>query len=376
MQQASNHGASRNVRGKKESVAIRLENPSPTRSDLRQEKQQPSPDGSRMSGGHGVPRRFAVLIDADNARAPSIEEVLEHVGRHGVAVIRRAYGDWTSNRLSGWKSVLNANAILPVQQFSYTAGKNATDMALVIDAMDLLYAGRADGFCIVSSDSDFTRLATRLRESGMTVLGCGDEGTPKAFTAACDEFVPLKGTRGAGSQNGHARNGSKTANGIDSCASIVRTATHEDLFTPRHPGESVPKPVAAGKRSQPLPQPTPMRSPKRAAGRVTKPSPAPAPLQRKSSEELQADGELTGLLQAAILSQSDVDGWAELGSVAAFVRTHLPEFRPKNYGYAQFQGLVEATGMFVMREQPNERSPKTVRKFIRQKDVESEAFSD
>lgn len=113
-----------------------------------------------------------------------------------------------------------------------------------------------------------------------------------------------------------------------------------------------------------------MRSPKRATGRVTTPRPAPAPLQRKSSEELQADGELTGLLQAAILSQSDVDGWAELGSVAAFVRTHLPEFRPKNYGYAQFQGLVEATGMFVLREQPNERSPKNVRKFIRPKEAE------
>ncbi|MCC7421405.1 MAG: NYN domain-containing protein [Planctomycetaceae bacterium] len=323
-----------------------------------------------MSGGHGVPRRFAVLIDADNARAPSIEEVLEHVGRHGTAVIRRAYGDWTSNRLSGWKSVLNANAILPVQQFAYTAGKNATDMALVIDAMDLLHAKQADGFCIVSSDSDFTRLATRLRESGMMVLGCGDEWAPKAFTAACDEFVPLKGTRGASSQNGHARNLSRAVNGIEPYAAIVRTATHEDLFTPRHPVKPAPKLAAAGAPSQPLPQPTRMRSPKRATGRVTTPRPAPAPLQRKSSEELQADGELTGLLQAAILSQSDVDGWAELGSVAAFVRTHLPEFRPKNYGYAQFQGLVEATGMFVLREQPNERSPKNVRKFIRPREAE------
>lgn len=328
-----------------------------------------------MSGGHGEPRRFAVLIDADNARAPSIEEVLEHVGRHGIAVIRRAYGDWTSNRLSGWKSVLNAHAILPVQQFSYTAGKNATDMALVIDAMDLLHAGRADGFCIVSSDSDFTRLATRLRESGMRVLGCGDEWAPKAFTAACDEFFPLKGTRGA--RNGHTRNGSSAADGIDPYASvIVRTATHEDLFTPRPSHDGQAPGSAAQLLPELLPQPTRMRSPKRAAGRTNAPRPTPAPLRQKSSGELQADSELTGLLQAAILSQSDMDGWAELGSVAAFVRTHLPEFRPKNYGYTQFLALVEATEMFVLREEPNERSPKNTRKFIRPRDLESDALSD
>lgn len=324
-----------------------------------------------MSGGHGVPRRFAVLIDADNARAPSMEEVLEHVGRHGTAVIRRAYGDWTSNRLSGWKSVLNANAILPVQQFAYTAGKNATDMALVIDAMDLLHAGQVEGFCIVSSDSDFTRLATRLRESGMMVLGCGDEWAPKAFTAACDEFFPLKGTRGAGSRNGHGSNGSSTVDGIDPFASvIVRTATHEDLFTPRPSHDGHAAGCAAQILPELLPQPTRMRSPKRAAGRTNAPRPTPAPLRQKSSGELQADSELTGLLQAAILSQSDMDGWAELGSVAAFVRTHLPEFRPKNYGYTQFLALVEATEMFVLREQPNERSPKNTRKFIRPKDAE------
>ena len=133
--------------------------------------------------------RLAVLIDADNASAAVVKELLEEVAKYGTPTIKRAYGDWTTQNLVGWKDALHRHAIQPMQQFAYTKGKNATDSACIIDAMDLLYAGNVDGFCLVSSDSDFTRLATRLREAGMVVYGLGERKTPQPFIAACDKFI-------------------------------------------------------------------------------------------------------------------------------------------------------------------------------------------
>jgi len=135
--------------------------------------------------------RLAVLIDSDNTTAGLTQELLEEIAKYGTPTIKRAYGDWTTPNLGGWKKELPRHAIQPVQQFANSAGKNSTDSALIIDAMDLLYAGNVDGFVIVSSDSDFTRLATRLRESGMTVYGLGRRMTPPAFVAACDRFIYL-----------------------------------------------------------------------------------------------------------------------------------------------------------------------------------------
>jgi uncharacterized LabA/DUF88 family protein len=132
---------------------------------------------------------LAVLIDADNAQPGVIAELLGEVASYGTATVKRAYGDWTTPQLGRWKDVLHVHAIQPVQQFSYTSGKNATDSALIIDAMDLLHGGRVDGFCLVSSDSDFTRLATRIREAGLVVYGFGERKTPKPFVAACDKFI-------------------------------------------------------------------------------------------------------------------------------------------------------------------------------------------
>ena len=135
------------------------------------------------------PQRLAVLIDADNSQPSVIESLLEEVANHGVATVKRIYGDWTSPNLKGWKDVLLEYAIQPIQQFAYTRGKNATDSAMIIDAMDLLYTGTMDGFCIVSSDSDFTRLSARVREAGLIVYGFGERKTPKAFVSACDRFI-------------------------------------------------------------------------------------------------------------------------------------------------------------------------------------------
>jgi uncharacterized LabA/DUF88 family protein len=133
--------------------------------------------------------KLAVLIDADNAQASVIQELFAEISRYGTASVKRAYGDWTTTNLRGWKDVLHKMAIQPIQQFSYTTGKNATDSSLIIDAMDLLHTGNLNGFCLVSSDSDFTRLATRIREAGLVVYGFGERKTPHPFVAACDKFI-------------------------------------------------------------------------------------------------------------------------------------------------------------------------------------------
>ncbi|MGE8449585.1 MAG: NYN domain-containing protein [Pseudomonadales bacterium] len=134
-------------------------------------------------------KHLAVLIDADNAQASIVEALFEEIAKYGIASVKRMYGDWTGPQLGGWKKLMLEHSIQPIQQFAYTKGKNATDSSLIIDAMDLLYTRRFDGFCLVSSDSDFTRLAGRLREEGMTVYGFGEEKTPKPFVVACDKFI-------------------------------------------------------------------------------------------------------------------------------------------------------------------------------------------
>lgn len=134
-------------------------------------------------------QKLAILIDADNAQAAICSELLAEIAKFGIASVKRAYGDWTTSHLRGWKEHLHKHAIQPVQQFSYTVGKNSTDSSLIIDAMDLLHEQRLDGFCLISSDSDFTRLATRIREAGLTVYGFGEKKTPEPFVSACDKFV-------------------------------------------------------------------------------------------------------------------------------------------------------------------------------------------
>lgn len=134
-------------------------------------------------------KKLAVLIDADNTQPTIITPLLSEIAKYGIATIKRIYGDWTKPNLKGWKEVLLTYAIQPIQQFGYTSGKNATDSAMIIDAMDLLYTGKLDGFCLVSSDSDFTRLASRIREAGLIVYGFGESKTPKSFVGACDKFI-------------------------------------------------------------------------------------------------------------------------------------------------------------------------------------------
>jgi len=135
---------------------------------------------------------LAVLIDGDNIPSAYVKEMMEEIAKYGNPTIKRIYGDWTNPRLGKWKGILLENAITPIQQYGYTQGKNATDSAMIIDAMDILYSGKVNGFCIVSSDSDFTRLATRLREAGMQVFGIGEKKTPNPFIVACDRFIYIE----------------------------------------------------------------------------------------------------------------------------------------------------------------------------------------
>ncbi len=166
--------------------------------------------------------KLAVLIDGDNIPSAYVKEMMEEIAKYGNPTIKRIYGDWTNPKVSKWKNILLENAITPIQQYGYTTGKNATDSAMIIDAMDILYSGRVDGFCLVSSDSDFTRLATRLREAGMNVIGIGEKKTPDPFIVACDKFIYLEILKSSTDDNESEQTKSKT-----------RPKTEFDKITPK-----------------------------------------------------------------------------------------------------------------------------------------------
>ena len=238
-------------------------------------------------------RRLAVLIDADNAQPSVIGGLLAEVAKYGVASVKRIYGDFTSNQQSQWKKALLKHSISPVQQFAYTSGKNATDSSLIIDAMDLMYTGRFDGFCLVSSDSDFTRLAQRLREEGLTVYGFGERKTPDAFVQACDKFVYTE---------------------------VLRAQ------------EPVAAPVA------PKPAKQPAKQTARAAKQAATPAavtPAPAPAKPSGPLPLPLE-----LIRQAIEEGSDEEGWAHLGSVGNYLNKIRPDFDPRLYGQKKLSDLL------------------------------------
>ncbi len=240
--------------------------------------------------------RLAVLIDADNAKADLIETLLKEIAKYGVSHVKRIYGDWTDTRLSKWKVRLNKFAIQPIQQFSYTTGKNATDSALIIDAMDLLYTKNFDGFCIVSSDSDFTRLASRIRESGLLVYGFGEKKTPEAFVSACDRFI------------------------------------YTEILGHEHADESLSEDVSTGK--------------------------APAQIKETLISEKTLDirvenlknKKLIDLLQDAYEAIAEEDGWAHLGPLGSQINKLSPSFDPRNYGYKKLSDLVKDINLFEIKK--------------------------
>ena len=248
--------------------------------------------------------RLAVLIDADNVPYSNVKGMLEEMAKYGTPTFKRIYADWTKPTVSGWKNVLLENAITPVQQYSYTTGKNATDSAMIIDAMDILYSGRVEGFCLVSSDSDFTKLATRLREAGMKVFGFGEKKTPKPFISACDKFIYIE---------------------------ILSSPAKLEVVSP--PVKSTIKNNADVKlKVQP----------------------------GQAQSILKADRELVKLITDSINDIADENGWAFLGELGNFLLKKQPNFDPRNYGFNKLVSLIKNIGRFEIDERESGKGNKLV----------------
>lgn len=255
--------------------------------------------------------RLAVLIDADNVPYANVKAMLAEIARYGTPTIKRIYGDWTQPTLSGWKKVLLENAVTPIQQYSYTTGKNSTDSAMIIDAMDILYTNRVDGFCLVSSDCDFTRLATRLREAGKLVIGIGEQKTPTPFISACDRFIYLEIL----SDDKKKKQRSMKARGS-------QPALEE-------PGIGMPA-AAVRQKGNRLPQ--------------------------KVSE----------MIIVSVNDLADENGWAFLGDVGNLLLKKQPSFDSRNYGYQKLSQLIQAMDRFEI--EPRDTANAHVKHiFIREK---------
>lgn len=272
---------------------------------------------------------LAVLFDADNVQHSQVGAILSKVARLGTVAVKRAYGDWTTQTLNGWKPVASQHVIQPVQQFAHTTGKNATDSALIIDAMDLLHSGRFQGFCIVSSDSDFTRLATRIREEGIPVYGFGKTTTPAAFRNACSEFTYL--------------DAAKKPTSVPSKPVTALTARTQ---------AQVKQAVVQTKAADPQAKP-PAGKPKPASQQsTTAVATKPKTPQRVDPAQLRSDTQLVSGLRSCVATASGDDGWADLAAVGSLMRTRKPGFAPRNWGYAKLSDLVRATELFVVEPRP------------------------
>lgn len=235
--------------------------------------------------------KLAVLIDADNVPYTNLREMLSELAKYGTPTFKRIYGDWTKPTAKGWKTILLENGITPIQQYSYTSGKNSTDSAMIIDAMDILYTGKVEGFCLVSSDSDFTRLAIRLREAGMKVFGMGEKKTPVPFISACDKFIYIE---------------------------ILK------------PLEIISKPPVVQK--------------KRSKAKSTE--------QPVSKEETfgQINRELARIISDSINDLADENGWAFLGDLGNLILKKQPDFDPRNYGFKKLVPLIKSFDQFEIDE--------------------------
>lgn len=267
--------------------------------------------------------KLAVLIDADNVPYSNIKGMMEEIAKYGTPTTKRIYADWTRPNATGWKNVLAEHAITPIQQYAYTYGKNSSDSALIIDAMDLLYSDKLDGFCIVSSDSDFTRLAVRLRESGMKVIGIGEKKTPKAFIAACDRFIFIEVLEGAKKKKPATR-GTAELSGVKA--------------TPMQ-GIPVPEPVVNELEN---------RAKQKATLKANEKAPQKA-LNKVDPETLE-------IIESTIEDIGDDDGWAFLGDVGNLIVRKKPEFDPRNYGFAKLTPMLKSmTDILEIDERESEK---------------------
>ena len=236
-------------------------------------------------------KKIAILIDAENTQMSSLEAILTEISKNGHVIVKRAYGDWSSQALKNWKQTMNELAIQPIQQFSYTQGKNSSDAAMIIDAMDLLYSEKYNAFALISSDSDFTKLATRLKEAQIFVYGVGERKTPVAFRNACDDFVYID---------------------------VLKTLDSEDADN----GEI--------KSDQDVSQ-----------TRISK---------KMTRQELCMNAQLISILRNAAEECSDDNGWALLSTSGSLIKRQYPDFDSRNYGYEKLSKMIEETGLFDIKQ--------------------------
>ena len=289
------------------------------------------------------------MIDADNVSEKYIKVILDEISNAGVATYKRIYGDWTSPRLASWKSCLLDHSIIPMQQYSYTYGKNATDSAMIIDAMDILYSGTVDGFAIVSSDSDFTRLVARLRESGMIVIGMGEQKTPKPFISACNQFKYLD-LLYAQRQDEESEDAQDARDGTDMVASSGKTPSRRRR---RRPGD------AGGNTSESCDCACEDVDDE-LEGEVTFGEMSRADKRR----HLRA---IRCAINAVIDSFGDEDGWISLGLLGDQLGKRLPDFDVRNYGYKRLRPFLKSLGVYEFDEPVGEQGKRQIN--LRQRDV-------
>ena len=281
--------------------------------------------------------RFAVLIDADNVSVKYIKIILDEISKDGIATYKRIYGDWTNPSLISWRSTLLDNSIIPVQQYSYTTGKNSTDSAMIIDAMDILYSGRVEGFCLVSSDSDFTRLAARLRESGMTVIGMGESKTPNSFIAACNKFKYLD---------------------------ILSAADEAEAEEAAPKAEPAKKPAAQPKKTA---QKAAAKKPKEEPKAEKEPKPAePKKQQEKAIEEPRTSlRTIRRALRTIVRENSDEDNWIMVSQVGNLLDKRYTDFDVRNFGFSKLTPFLESLDMFEIKDMKKDSS--SPQKYVRLK---------
>ena len=272
-------------------------------------------------------RRYAVLIDADNVSDKYVKIILDEISNYGVATYKRIYGDWTKPKFARWKTMLLEHSITPIQQYSYTVGKNATDSAMIIDAMDILYSGKVEGFCLVTSDSDFTRLASRLREAGMDVIGMGETKTPKPFISSCNRFKYLD------------------LIALDNeLADVAEEAEERD-------SRSLAKGAKKGTSAS--------SSGKTSAAEAEKPSgsktAAAGPVKTMSAKSMRK------AIVAMVEENSDEDEWFPLGDLGNLILKRYPDFDVRNFGFKKFTPFIKSLGAFEFKE---ERVPGSNNKLI------------
>ena len=266
--------------------------------------------------------RLAVLIDADNASRTAMRDVMSEITVYGTPTIKRIYGDWTTPNMASWKPILLENAITPIQQYSYTTGKNATDSAMIIDAMDILYTGSCDGFVLVSSDSDFTRLATRLREAGKKVIGMGEKKTPNPFIVACDKFIYIE---------------------------VIRAEAKAALAKAEQEAAQAAEPAPAPK-TEPAPAKETVKSAKKSRKKAAEPVPAPAPEPEPQPTPAPAQKkvpkEVVHLIADAMDMIADEDGYVFMGELGNLLIRQQPDFDPRNYGFSKLTQLIKSIDRF------------------------------